>query len=74
MGYYKDVYDLASMKPPFEEILEKALRMTSRVILQLPKNIDLAQLVDSFVKVADKLRLPEKPIEVEQMLINDQMN
>lgn len=62
------------MKPPFEEILEKALRMTSRVILQLPKNIDLAQLVDSFVKVADKLRLPEKPIEVEQMLINDQMN
>lgn len=45
--------------------------MTDKIVLQLPKNIDLLQLVNIFKNVTDKLRLKVKPLEVEMMFINE---
>lgn len=59
------------MKPPLQELLTKGLQMTDKIVLQLPKNIDLLQLVNIFKNVTDKLRLKFKPLEVEMMFINE---
>lgn len=45
--------------------------MTNKIVLQLPKNIELTQLVTIFKEVNTKLRLEMKPIEIEVMLINE---
>ncbi|CAD8061648.1 unnamed protein product [Paramecium primaurelia] len=74
LNYSHQPYDLNSMKPSLEDLLTKGLQMTSKIVLQLPKNIDIQQLVSIFKDVTDKLRLELKPIEVEMMLINEQIN
>ncbi|CAK69896.1 unnamed protein product (macronuclear) [Paramecium tetraurelia] len=74
LNYSHQPYDLNSMKPSLEDLLTKGLQMTNKIVLQLPKNIDIQQLVSIFKDVTDKLRLELKPIEVEMMLINEQIN
>jgi len=65
LGYSKNTYNLHSMKPSFEILLEKALQMTRRIVIQLPKNIDLVELVKVFNIVVEKLRIPSTTIEIE---------
>ncbi|CAK80457.1 unnamed protein product (macronuclear) [Paramecium tetraurelia] len=74
LNYSHQPYDLNSMKPSLQDLLTKGLQMTTKIVLQLPKNIDIQQLGSIFKDVTDKLRLELKPIEVEMMLINEQIN
>ncbi|CAD8176164.1 unnamed protein product [Paramecium octaurelia] len=74
LNYLHKPYDLNNMKPSLQELLTKGLQMTDKIVLQLPKNIDLLQLVNIFNNVTDKLRLKLKPLEIEMMFINEQIN
>ena len=55
VGYCKDeVYDLASIKPSFEEIVKKCLELADNLVLFLPRNADLSQVANVLLK-HDKL-------------------
>lgn len=70
-------FDLMNhMRPNLYEILKKAFSISNNFVIQLPKNIEVRQLVSIFqrVQMEGQLKLKRFTIEIESMYVNDQLN
>lgn len=76
MNYHKKkLFDLeADLSPRFSHILQKAFSISPNIVVQLPRNIDVKQLIRLIQQHLDEKRVQRVSIEIEQFYLNNQLN
>lgn len=64
------------MSPSFYEIMRKALSVSENLVIQLPKNIRVSQVVSIFGRVQEELgvKLRRFCLEIEQMYVKEKLD